>query len=149
MTELKLTKLRIPAADIGPESTLPAINEVQAKAGKPTFYLDEDDGLFVGYGALQSAYPYRMQDNYGRELTEQDVDAAVLENDHLRALFLPGWGGRLWSLIDKDTGRELTFANPVIRPANLAIRNAWLSGGVEWNVGIKAGEIELLRENNI
>ena len=136
MTELKLTKLRIPAADIGPESTLPAINEVQAKAGKPTFYLDEDDGLFVGYGALQSAYPYRMQDNYGRELTEQDVDAAVLENDHLRALFLPGWGGRLWSLIDKDTGRELTFANPVIRPANLAIRNAWLSGGVEWNCGM-------------
>ncbi|MBR3691678.1 MAG: DUF5107 domain-containing protein [Clostridia bacterium] len=136
MTELKLTKFRIPAADIGPESNLPAINEVQAKIGEPTFHLDEDDGLFVGFGALQSAFPYRMQDNYGRELTERDEDAVVLENEHLRALFLPGWGGRLWSLWDKDADRELTFANPVIRPANLAIRNAWLSGGVEWNCGM-------------
>lgn len=136
MTTLHFTTHELPAADIGQESTLPAINEISRTWGYPTSRLDEDDGLFVGYGFLQSAYPYRMQDNYSRELHPCRVEAAVLENDHLRALFLPDYGGRLWSLTDKDTGRELTFANPVIRPANLAIRNAWLSGGVEWNCGM-------------
>jgi len=45
-------------------------------------------------------------------------------------------GGRLWSLIDKTTNRELLHRNPVFQPCNLALRNAWISGGVEWNIGI-------------
>ena len=60
---------------------------------------------------------------------------AVLENEHLRATFLLELGGRLWSLLHKPTGRELLSVNPVFQPANLAIRNAWFSGGVEWNIG--------------
>ncbi|MBN1247034.1 MAG: DUF5107 domain-containing protein, partial [Anaerolineae bacterium] len=31
--------------------------------------------------------------------------------------------------------RELLDVNPVFQPANLALRNAWFSGGVEWNIG--------------
>jgi hypothetical protein len=27
------------------------------------------------------------------------------------------------------------YVNPVLQPGNLAIRNAWFSGGVEWNIG--------------
>ena len=27
------------------------------------------------------------------------------------------------------------FTNSVIQPGNLALRNAWLSGGIEWNFG--------------
>lgn len=37
------------------------------------------------------------------------------------------------SLYDKRRQRELLFSNPVLQFANLAIRNAWFSGGVEWN----------------
>jgi hypothetical protein len=61
---------------------------------------------------------------------------AVLENDTLKATFMLELGGRLRSLIHKPTGRELREANPVFQPANLAVRNAWLSGGVEWNIGM-------------
>jgi hypothetical protein len=61
--------------------------------------------------------------------------AVVLENELLRATFLPELGGRLVSLFDKRDGRELLSRNPVFQPANLAIRNAWFSGGIEWNVG--------------
>ena len=28
-------------------------------------------------------------------------------------------------------------SNPVVQPANLALRNAWFSGGVEWNIGTR------------
>ena len=62
--------------------------------------------------------------------------AVVLENDILRATFLPELGGRLWSLYHKPAGRELLHVNPVFQPANLAVRDAWFSGGVEWNLSI-------------
>ena len=44
-------------------------------------------------------------------------------------------GGRLVSLFYKPENRELLHVNPVFQPANLAIRNAWFSGGIEWNIG--------------
>jgi hypothetical protein len=62
---------------------------------------------------------------------------AVLENDRLRAEFLLDLGGRLRSLVDLSSGRELLYANPAFQPANLALREAWFAGGVEWNIGIR------------
>ena len=56
-----------------------------------------------------------------------------VENAALRATFYPSLGGRMISLYDKRERRELLFDNPVLQFANLAIRNAWFSGGVEWN----------------
>lgn len=49
---------------------------------------------------------------------------------------MPEYGGRLWELWDKETGTNLLYTNDVLRFSNLAIRNAWFSGGVEWNIGI-------------
>ena len=60
-----------------------------------------------------------------------------MENEYLKATFIPEIGGRLWSLYNKKADRELLYVNKVFQPANLALRNAWFSGGVEWNVGIK------------
>lgn len=40
------------------------------------------------------------------------------------------------SLFDKKAGRELLYVNDVVRYCNLALRNAWISGGVEWNIGM-------------
>ncbi len=37
----------------------------------------------------------------------------------------------------KKNNRELLYVNPVFQPGNLGLRNAWFSGGVEFNVGIK------------
>ena len=42
----------------------------------------------------------------------------------------------MWSLYDKVNQKELLYVNDVIRPSNLAVRNAWVSGGVEWNIGV-------------
>ncbi|MCZ7665985.1 MAG: DUF5107 domain-containing protein [Chloroflexi bacterium] len=38
-------------------------------------------------------------------------------------------------MLHKPSGRELLAKNPVFQPANLALRNAWFSGGIEWNIG--------------
>lgn len=96
--------------------------------------LSEDEGLFIGYGFRRNAYPYENQNRYS-ELVEGEIDTIVIENDCLSAEFLPGYGGRLWSLTDKESGRNLLYTNDVISHRNMAIRNAWFSGGVEWNIG--------------
>jgi hypothetical protein len=79
--------------------------------------------------------PYTKQDRYDRILREMEFPSIVMENDFLRAEFVPALGGRLWSLFDKREGRDILYRNPVFRPANLAVQDAWFSGGVEWNIG--------------
>ncbi len=93
------------------------------------------EALSETLGTQVKVLPYLMQDRYTHDLEEKAVKSFVLENEYLSARFLPEYGGRLHSLFDKENGRELLFANPVIKPGNLANRNAWLSGGIEWNVG--------------
>jgi len=139
MTTLIQTKLAVPAAEMNGESTLPLLYDVRLPGEPSDSDLGEDDALFINYGGSRSAFPYKSQDCYSRELTADSPDAVVLENEHLRATFTPGLGGKLWSLYDKDADRELLFANHIYRPAYLALRNAWASGGVEWNCGASPG----------
>lgn len=111
-TTLTVTELRLPAAGLGAENPLPVLG-----AGR------------------EKVLPGLLQDGYGRSLAEAALPAVALENDQLRATVLPGLGGRLHSLLHKPSGRDLLFRNPVFQPANLALRNAWFAGGVEWNLG--------------
>ena len=139
MTTIFQQRLPIPAAEMNGESTLPLLYDIRKPAEASDSDLSENDGLFLGYGGMRTAFPYKAQDCYGQELTRDGLDGIILENDHLRATFVPSLGGKLWSLFDKNAGKELLFANPVFRPAYLALRNAWASGGVEWNCGAVIG----------
>ncbi len=139
MTVLKQEKLKIPCSDFGPLSTLPALrsNMNDSYTLPEDCSLDEYDGLYVWYGEYPGAFPYLMQDNYDRSSDVRDIDVCVLENDKLRAVFIPSLGAKLHSLFDKENQKELLFSNNIIRPANLAARNAWTSGGIEWNFGYR------------
>ncbi len=95
-----------------------------------------EEGAWVHQGNVHTMLPYTMLDGYDRNLRDASLRMAVLENDWLRAEFAVDLGGRLWSLYSKKENRELLFRNGVFQPANLALRNAWFSGGVEWNCGI-------------
>ena len=135
-TSFALETKIMPSADLGEWSSLPGITDYAGQiTGAPASTLSPEEGLFVGYGRVPSVFPYRMQNMYSRALKNESVRVAVLENEHLRAEFYPDLGGKLASLFDKDAGRELLVANPVIRPCNLALLNAWTSGGIEFNCG--------------
>lgn len=123
-------------SNLGTDADFPDILTGINIQNKTEFLLDESDEIYEGYGRLSNVYPYRPYTCYDRRLEEKEEKTAVLENDFLKAVFLPELGGRLWRLTDKTTGRNLLYTNDVIRPSNLATRNAWFSGGVEWNVGI-------------
>lgn len=135
-TRLFASDLTLPVAALGPENPLPPLHgrrephHVENLADLPPDLRDN-----IRYGALPSVLPCLDQDGYDRNLTESTLPSLVLENEHLRATVLPGLGGRLYSLVHLRTGEELLYRNPVIQPANLALRNAWFAGGVEWNLG--------------
>ncbi len=133
---LRFETITMPAADLNGESSIPLLSSFFDRVKPPETKLDDDDGLYIGYGFVNSAFPYRSLDRYTRELKPREFPCAVLENKYLKATFLTSLGGRLWSLIDKTKNRELLFSNPVLRFGYLATRNAWFSGGIEWNCGV-------------
>ncbi|MCX4528912.1 MULTISPECIES: DUF5107 domain-containing protein [unclassified Streptomyces] len=137
-TTVRRAVLTLPAAVLGPDNPLPALRapdgvhvlDERSRAGLP-----RDMARQIGYEPLRSLLPARVRDGYGRARAERDVDAVVIENEHLRATVLPGLGGRVHSLVHLPTGRELLYRNPVFQPANFALNGAWFSGGIEWNIG--------------
>jgi len=133
MTFLELSTYRMPAADLGEENPLAPLRPY----GNPTWIEKMRSKVECPDQGRENIFlPYRIQDGYNRVRQPRDFRVAVLENDFLRATFLLEMGGRLWSLFDKQANRELLYVNPVFQPANLAIRSAWFTGGVEWNCGI-------------
>ncbi len=125
--------LTIPGAPLEGENPLPKF-----RARKPSYPKVADDmpeEMKDGLGTHVKVLPYTMQDRYSRKRIPLKLKCLVLENEYLKAQFLPEYGGRLHSLYDKVNEQELLFTNTVIQPGNLAIRNAWLSGGIEWNIG--------------
>ena len=139
MATLQFTDYLILAADLGSDNMMPDIKNVDyIHAGFTlTSKVRADDAENLGKGMINTMLPYSIQDNYNRNRALRTFKAAILENDVLRAVFLPELGGRLWSLYHKKLERELLYVNPVFQPGNLALRNAWFSGGIEWNIGIK------------
>jgi tetratricopeptide (TPR) repeat protein len=136
MTELRVESLTLPGARLEGENPLPFFRSPQTDI--PVNVLEnvpEDKRLHFGWQAGFRVLPYRMQDRYSRRREPLTFRSVVLENETLRAIFLPELGSRLVSLYDKQHERELLHRNPVFQPANLAIRNAWFSGGIEWNIG--------------
>lgn len=136
-TELRLETLTIPAAGLGVESELPPlVSERELHEVAPADGVPEEIVRNLGNGHVPNLLPYTIQDGYDRRLEDRAFTVAVLENARLRATLLLERGGRLWSLWDKDSGRELLYHNACLQYGNLALRNAWFAGGVEWNCGI-------------
>ncbi|MEV4515211.1 DUF5107 domain-containing protein [Dactylosporangium sp. NPDC049525] len=136
MTRVFLSTLTLPTAPMKGDNPLPPLRPLRdIHAGIDAGAADADMAANLSYGHVTSLLPYTNQDGYGRDLADVTHRTVVLENEHLRAEFLPGLGGRLWSLVHLPTGRELLHRNPVLQLANLGLRNAWFAGGVEWNIG--------------
>lgn len=133
---LKLDTMKVRVSPWTNSTTVPFLSSLAISQNHLTSHLPQEDPLRVGYGTVETYYPYTQQNLYSRKLGEADVAVAILENDFLRATFVPSLGGKLWSLYDKVAHKELLYVNDVMRPSNLAVRNAWISGGVEWNIGV-------------
>jgi hypothetical protein len=135
-TTVRRTVLRVPAADLGPESPLAPFSGLQRLPDPArSSDLPVDMRERMAYGRLSNPLPYAVQNGYRRELRPRELPAIELANDRLQALVLPTLGGRLWSLRELGSDRDLVFRNPRLQFANLALTDAWFAGGIEWNLG--------------
>lgn len=84
--------------------------------------------------ARRSVYPYVLNDNMTTRRENVKYKALYLENKYLEVCVLPEIGGRLFYALDKTNNYDIFYHNHVIKPANVGMTGAWISGGVEWNV---------------
>ncbi|HMC74579.1 MAG TPA: DUF5107 domain-containing protein, partial [Terriglobales bacterium] len=100
----------------------------------PTYLLGEEDP-FPPFGVVNPhhVYPYTMLDDLTDRRENKKYRALFIENQYLKATILPDVGGRLYSLYDKVAHREVFYRNQVVKYGLVALRGAWISGGVEFN----------------
>ncbi|MGG5173860.1 DUF5107 domain-containing protein [Pseudarthrobacter sp. J1763] len=127
--------LRIP--DAGDANPLPPVQAALAQPYRIGTGVPAQLREATEYGRVANIYPYSVQSGYSRELHTRDVPAVVLENKYLRAVVLPTLGGRLWELFHKPSGKHLLHTGDTVQFANLALRNCWFAGGIEWNIGTR------------
>jgi tetratricopeptide (TPR) repeat protein len=101
----------------------------------PTYELlgENPNPVFHTRYGVAHIYPYTLQDEIAPIATNKTYRALVLENQYLRVTVLPDLGGRVYSVYDKVSERDVFYKNPVIKFSPLAIRGAFFSGGVEFS----------------
>jgi tetratricopeptide (TPR) repeat protein len=106
--------LVLPTYELGPPNPYPALLDWQRRKWRPV-------------------YPYPFLDALTNKRPEKSYKAVYLENEYLRVTVLPELGGHLYEIFDKITNRDVLYSNPVMKYAMVALRGAWVSGGIEWN----------------
>ena len=81
-------------------------------------------------------YPYFRYDGFTNTPVQREWTVVELENDYIRVVILPEIGGKIWTAIDKTTGKPYLYDNKVIKFRDVAMRGPWTSGGLEPNYGI-------------
>lgn len=81
-------------------------------------------------------YPYFRFDGFTDKPIQKEWKVIELENDYIKLTILPEIGGKVWSAVEKSTGKDIVYNNHVIKFRDIAMRGPWTSGGVEGNYGI-------------
>jgi len=101
----------------------------------PTYDLKEENRnpVFRSQYGVAHIYPYTLQDHIDFEVKDKQYKALFLENAYLKVSVIPDLGGRVYSVYDKISEREVFYKNSVVKFSPLAIRGAFFSGGVEFS----------------
>ncbi len=81
-------------------------------------------------------YPYFRYDGFTDKAVQKEWKIVELENDFIKIMILPDIGGKIWSAVEKSTGRDFIYYNHVVKFRDIAMRGPWTSGGIEANYGI-------------
>jgi tetratricopeptide (TPR) repeat protein len=81
-------------------------------------------------------YPYFRFDGFTDRPVEREYTVVELENPWIRVTVLPEVGGKIWSAVEKSTGKSFLYGNQVVKFRDVAMRGPWTSGGIEANYGI-------------
>ncbi len=137
------TQVLSPTATLTPvavSATQPPVAMAQTGAGptvrETTITLNTYDykSALVATNPDDEVYPYpRLNHDAVGPPSPQNYLAIILENQYTQLTILPSLGGRIFRWIDKTSGKNLFYENPVIKPTRWGYRGWWLAtGGMEW-----------------
>ena len=95
----------------------------------PIFYRNE-----AFQGAERRYYPLMMNDQYINERLIKEHKFVTLENEYIELGITPDIGGKLYYATDKSNNYNFIYKNDVVKPSNIGMTGAWVSGGIEWCV---------------
>ena len=100
-------------------------------------YVPGPDSPYPSYGWVRwrGVYPYSTKMDLSHESHPVKHRTVVLENRYVKVVVLPDMGGRVFRLYDKVAGEETFMVPPSLKFQNVAVRGAWLAGGIELNFG--------------
>lgn len=82
---------------------------------------------------VRNIYPYKYQDSFSDEIIEKNYQSFRIRSQFIEVTILPEWGLHVYRAVDLITGRDMFHCPKVMKPANNAIRGAYVAGGVEMN----------------
>jgi predicted Zn-dependent protease len=86
--------------------------------------------------AFTNIYPYFRYDGFTDKPVQKEWKIVELENAYIRLTIMPQIGGKIWSAVEKSTGKPIVYENHVVKFRDIAMRGPWTSGGIEPNYGI-------------
>ncbi|NWK54464.1 DUF5107 domain-containing protein [Verrucomicrobiaceae bacterium N1E253] len=90
-------------------------------------------------------FPYTSYGSTQSTPSQRQFELLVLENAAVRVSICPELGGRVMSYLDKSTGKELLFSNPVVKPTRILPIWGFISGGIEFNFPIAHSPTSIAR----
>ena len=101
----------------------------------PTYPIkgENPNPVFRSQYGVAHIYPYTLLDDVDSKPIEKTYRTLVLDNRYLRVTVIPDLGGRVYSVFDKVSNREVFYKNSMVKFSPLAIRGAFFSGGVEFS----------------
>lgn len=85
-------------------------------------------------GASRYTYPLALNDQISGERQQQNWQFITLENEYIKLGITPEIGGKLYYATDKTNGHNFVYKNNEVKPGNIGMTGAWVSGGIEWCV---------------
>jgi Flp pilus assembly protein TadD len=81
-------------------------------------------------------YPYYRFDGFTDKPVQKEWKVVEIENEYIKIMILPEVGGKVWSAVEKSTGKDFIYNNHVVKFRDIAMRGPWTSGGIEANYSI-------------
>jgi Tfp pilus assembly protein PilF len=85
---------------------------------------------------LSPVYPYFRYDGFTDKAEQKKWKIVELQNDYIKVLITPEIGGKIWTAIEKKSGKSFIYYNHTVKFRDIAMRGPWTSGGLEPNYGI-------------
>ena len=104
-------KLVIPTYEVGEENIIPDLREE----------------------GNQRVYPYTRNLHLTDKKKDVTYNVVYIENEYMKICVMPEKGGRIYSAVDKVSGKEMFYKGPSIKPALIQLYGAWIAGGLEFN----------------